>query len=201
MQQPRRQPLFPWLKQVSPMIQGQQGRNKPRPAQKMPFFTPLEAPDQQARTAATYRLGSVRGWPGALGRIGGCLLILVIAGVPAWVATGQLPAGSPSGRLGTERSVAIDVALDQSTSHQQLRSREGSLLQDQLGTFKLRGDRIAFVPADSQQSYCVLENLMLERVWRVLSESHGRKWRVSGIITEYRGANYLLLTRAVVLAE
>jgi hypothetical protein len=48
----------------------------------------------------------------------------------------------------------------------------------------------------------VLENLALERIGRALDESRGtRLWVVSGLITEYRGANYLLVSKAVMQAD
>jgi hypothetical protein len=44
----------------------------------------------------------------------------------------------------------------------------------------------------------VLENLALERIVRILNETRGqRQWLVSGTITEYRGSNYLLISKAV----
>jgi hypothetical protein len=45
----------------------------------------------------------------------------------------------------------------------------------------------------------VLENLALQRISQVLDENRGpRQWIVSGLITEYRGSNYLLVTKAVI---
>jgi hypothetical protein len=45
----------------------------------------------------------------------------------------------------------------------------------------------------------VLENLQLERILRTLAESRAqRQCIVSGVITEFRGANYLLVTKAVI---
>ena len=79
------------------------------------------------------------------------------------------------------------------------RLREGSRLNDVAGEFDFAGDRIAFFPADSKESFRVLENLALERVSRILSEGQNKpQWSVSGVITEYRGVNYLLVTKAVI---
>lgn len=82
------------------------------------------------------------------------------------------------------------------------RQREGTRLTDVSGRFEIAGDRVTFFPAASRESYRLLENLALERVAQVLSESRSRQeWTVSGTLTEYRGANYLLLTKAVIRAQ
>ena len=79
------------------------------------------------------------------------------------------------------------------------RQREGTRLTEVSGRFELAGDRVTFSPAASKESYRLLENLALERVSQVLSESRARQeWTVSGTLTEFRGGNYLLLTKAVI---
>ena len=79
------------------------------------------------------------------------------------------------------------------------RLREGARLTDAKGSFGFAGDRIAFHPDGSSDSFRVLENLALERISRVLSEGHGpRSWIVSGTIMEYRGTNFLLVQKAVI---
>lgn len=83
------------------------------------------------------------------------------------------------------------------------RLREGTRLVEVVGTFQAIGaDGITFSPRGSKDSYRVLENLALERIGRTLDETRGtRMWVVSGLITEYRGANYLLVSKAVMQAE
>jgi hypothetical protein len=82
------------------------------------------------------------------------------------------------------------------------RLREGSKLTDVSGSFEFAGDRVAFVPDGSNDSLRVLENLALERVSRLLTEGRGsRSWVVSGVLTEFRGANFLLVTKATVKLE
>jgi hypothetical protein len=77
------------------------------------------------------------------------------------------------------------------------RAREGTLLNDELGSFEFVGDRVVFVPAGSRDSFRVLENLALERVVRELGDGRDqRNWVVSGQFTEYKGANYLLVTKS-----
>ena len=78
------------------------------------------------------------------------------------------------------------------------RLRENTRLVDIAGTFQaIGGDSVAFQPAGGKESLRVLENLALERISRSLEDNRGSKWTVSGLVTEYRGSNYLLVTKAV----
>jgi hypothetical protein len=82
------------------------------------------------------------------------------------------------------------------------RLREGHVLTDVQGTFDTAGNRMQFRPADGSSSLRVLENLALERVTRILEETRSdRLWLVSGTVTEYRGENYLLITRVVLTSR
>ena len=82
------------------------------------------------------------------------------------------------------------------------RLREGTRLLDAPGRFTAVGDRASFIMDESGRSLGVLENLALDRIFRVLKESQGRtQWSVSGTITEYNETNYLLLTKAVQLGK
>jgi hypothetical protein len=80
------------------------------------------------------------------------------------------------------------------------RLREGTRLTEIAGSFvAVGGDSITFSPAGSKDSYRVLENLNLQRISQQLDANRGqRQWIVNGIITEFRGANYLLVNKAVV---
>lgn len=79
-----------------------------------------------------------------------------------------------------------------------LRLREGTRVADVVGRFEVAGDRVSFVAVDSTGSWRVLENLALERIGRVLAENRASpQWTVSGTVTEFNGANYLLVTKAV----
>jgi hypothetical protein len=81
------------------------------------------------------------------------------------------------------------------------RQREGTKLVEQSGTFEFLGDRAAFVPTGGKESYRVLENLALERISRQQGDVRSsQEWLISGVLTEYRGANYLLMTKAVARA-
>jgi hypothetical protein len=78
------------------------------------------------------------------------------------------------------------------------RWREGSRLVDRSGSFKLAGDRVTFVSSDGKLKFDGLENLAIERIARTIADSPDPlEWSISGLITEYRGANYLLVTQAV----
>jgi len=114
---------------------------------------------------------------------------------------GAEPSGlpdSPPPRLATGSSTAADSLGGNSKPAERL--REGTRLVDVVGTFQTTGgDSISFFREGSKDSYRVLENLALQRVGQVLEENRGtRQWVVSGTITEYRSANYLLVSKAVV---
>ncbi len=96
---------------------------------------------------------------------------------------------------GAERPAATsDNSQDVTPVPQRL--REGSRIVDRVGELRETGGRVAFYPDGETYSLQLLENLALERVARDLDQNP-RKWSISGTVTEYRGANYLLLQRAV----
>jgi hypothetical protein len=79
------------------------------------------------------------------------------------------------------------------------RLREGTEITGQTGYFKQDGDGATFVTDDGFE-LGGLPNLNLERVVRTLKtadETSTIRWRVNGVITEFSGRNYLLITRAV----
>jgi hypothetical protein len=82
------------------------------------------------------------------------------------------------------------------------RFREGTRLVDRMGHFRTTGDRLIFYSQQDDRRLSALENLALERVARVISESaDSHQWSVSGIVTEYHGQNYLLVTRAILKTD
>jgi hypothetical protein len=82
------------------------------------------------------------------------------------------------------------------------RFREGTHLVDRIGRFKVATDRVTFSEQEDELEFPTLENLALERVARIVSDSSGElQWSVSGTVTEFRGQNYLLITRALLKAE
>lgn len=77
--------------------------------------------------------------------------------------------------------------------------REGTLISDARGKFQLAKDRVAFIDESNRTPIVCLENLMLQRVLSYVSEDENRRqrWLVTGKITEFEGANYLWIDRAV----
>ena len=81
---------------------------------------------------------------------------------------------------------------------QEERVREGTELTDVLGYFTSTGNRVTFIEAEGGSRFAGLENLNLERISKMISKAPKQMdWEVSGEVTEYRGANFLLVRRAV----
>lgn len=97
-----------------------------------------------------------------------------------------------------QRKSESHSAKAESTAREGSRLREGLELKDEVGEFRDAGGRIAFYPANRKVTLTVLESLALERVYSELEQRlERRRWSVSGTVTEYRGGNYLQITRAV----
>jgi hypothetical protein len=130
------------------------------------------------------------------------MLLFTLAAGATLAQSANRAARRPAAPPRSTGSAAIDAALDApSETEPAMRLREGTLLTDQRGTFQLTGQRITFCPQDGQHTFCVLENLAAERIWRVMGEAQRRVFRVSGVVTEYRGSNYLLLKRVILTGE
>jgi len=79
------------------------------------------------------------------------------------------------------------------------RIREGTTIHDRAGYFRQDGDGATFV-TEGGLEFGGLPNLNLERVVRTLKtldESKSNRWSVSGVVTEFSGRNFLLISRAV----
>jgi len=88
---------------------------------------------------------------------------------------------------------------DNASDHSKRRMREGTTVHDRVGYFRQDGDGATFVTAEGLE-LGGLPNLNLERVVRVLKtldESKANRWSVSGMVTEFSGRNFLLISRAV----
>ena len=60
------------------------------------------------------------------------------------------------------------------------------------------GDRVVFVSSERKDRYVTLENLNLERIVQALDDQPRRRlWKVTGMLTEYQGENYLLVEKAL----
>ena len=131
-----------------------------------------------------------------------CPIIATAALCFAWGATafGQLNEGG--GEAEELRNAETSLTGDEVNAE---RAREGTQLIRQLGRFTTTGDRLTFHVAGSETQYLGLENLALERIGKVLvdrrDQANELQWEVTGVLTEYRGTNYLLVTRALVKAK
>ena len=130
-------------------------------------------------------------------------LFLVLAiGLLATEGKASEPAGSVANSPDFRSTPADAAATNAPESGKKTseRLREGTRLIDVPGTFvSLGADNVTFAPTGGKDAYRVLENLALQRVSQQLDENRGpRQWIVSGLITEFRGSNYLLVTKAVV---
>lgn len=109
--------------------------------------------------------------------------------------------GGAAAFLGLVASLAdggMSNLADSAASREEFRLREGAVLQDEPGVFQDTGDRIVFQARSRKAPLTVLENLALERISAALEEDRTpRQWTVSGVVTEYRGGNYLLISRAL----
>lgn len=120
----------------------------------------------------------------------GVLALIVAAGVAVVLPVATTPAA------GLRQDRAAAPATEQQSQLE--RYREGMRLEDERGEFQRSAGRWAFRCASSGARFIVLENLGLQRVTEQVTESpDATEWTASGTITEFRGARYLLLTRAV----
>lgn len=115
------------------------------------------------------------------------LLAAALIGAPASNATDE-----------DARAAAHETDVESTPPQANLRVREGTEVVDQTGHFRISGGRVVFFTADGQRRLVGLENLNLERIARTVAETpQTLEWDVTGTITEYRGANFLLIQRAV----
>lgn len=98
-----------------------------------------------------------------------------------------------------------DVNGDGAGVVRRLLRREGSEIKDVVGSITKRGSNIIFAPSDQSTPLILLPGQLLERVefYQQVQTRLGRDlpWRISGLITEYRGSNYLLITAATLLEQ
>jgi len=77
--------------------------------------------------------------------------------------------------------------------------REGTELVNQAGYFRVTGERVTFFTEDGRGRFVVLENLNLERIAKAIADEPAQsEWIVTATVTEFRGANFLFIRRAVV---
>lgn len=114
------------------------------------------------------------------------------------VSTGE---ASPIAQAG--QTTASETTIDDSETRFEesgmTRLRQGKPIKDPNAVFQIVGERISCNLSQYKLSVIALENLTLERVHHYLMRGGSNPtWEVEGVITEYEGANYLLLERAIV---
>ena len=132
----------------------------------------------------------------------------------AWVVAGisVLRAQSPSSEIAESRGangkgatlrlspLAAEMIEDDQSAVSDVSAnlrREGTHLREERGRFEFSGDRILFITSESKTRFLGLENLNLQRIAQISDGSaDALEWTVSGVITEFQGTNYLLVTRA-----
>jgi hypothetical protein len=139
--------------------------------------------------------------PGALDRAPMAGLMCAGALLLGVALAGARPTNSAeSGAAKSHGDPAVKVA-DENTEKTAL-VRENAELAEKAGQFVIDGGRVIFIAADSQSRFIVLENLTLQSVANGIAGNPARQtWAVSGKVTEYQGANYLLLTRVQLQPE
>jgi hypothetical protein len=76
------------------------------------------------------------------------------------------------------------------------RLHEGGEITNQAGYFESDGRRLAFVSADNEHRFTMLENGALEEVAATVAGGGKQgEWIVSGQVFEYQGVNFLLINR------
>jgi hypothetical protein len=123
-----------------------------------------------------------------------CLLTVIILTTVFLVRVGAAEHQPDGANSGAENA---PLASDDAAEANRKRVREGTNI-DKTGYFRTTGDRVTFYADNGKMRYRGLENLMLERIARTIEDNPGQlEWKVTGIVTEYRGANFLLVTHAV----
>ena len=149
----------------------------------------------RGRALQVFQLVSKSSWPA----------LIVVASIVALGLAVAMASAQPSnqtdgsdGKSAAGKSAAGEPAGEAFQTRADSRIREGTELVDQAGHFRLTGDRVTFFSEGSKGRFVVLENLNLERVARMIAENPDYlKWSVTATVTEYRGANYVFIRKAV----
>ncbi len=80
--------------------------------------------------------------------------------------------------------------------------REGKSIQKLKGSIRVVQSRYIFFPQGDSFRFVLLENLNLERIARAMAErTEETVWEIDAEITEFNGANYLLIDRAQIAMD
>jgi len=119
--------------------------------------------------------------------------LMVVAVIAAPALSQESPPGVPP--YGYRAEPMDDSGGDD--ANRSGRMREGAEFTG-YGFFRATGDRVTFYDDAGNVRFRGLENLTLERIGRAIEETPTQvRWKVKGVITEFRGANFLLVTHAV----
>ncbi len=92
------------------------------------------------------------------------------------------PDGSPAGKAAVKKRI-----------------REGAALIEKRVFFRETGNRTTLYTVDENDRFVCLENLNLQRILQAIEEKPERSiWKIDGTFTEFKGENFVLITRAVV---
>ncbi|MDR0705294.1 MAG: hypothetical protein LBF88_09940 [Planctomycetaceae bacterium] len=82
------------------------------------------------------------------------------------------------------------------------RNREGTIFQGKKVFFRQTGNRTTMYTENDNERFVCLENLNLERILKAMDEKPSRTtWKIDGEFTEFRGENYVLIRRAIIVQE
>lgn len=105
--------------------------------------------------------------------------------------------GAPSLRLSPLSAEMIEDTQSPVSDDTANLRREGTQIREERGHFEFNGDRVAFIATETKTRFIGLENLNLQRIAQILGGSADPlEWTVNGVVTEYQGTNFLLVTRA-----
>ncbi len=125
------------------------------------------------------------------------IAVVFAAGMALQAEDPSIPSSRSRGRRGSRTTAGTGTSSSKIT-----RLRQGTILEKVKGEFRLAGDRVAFYPLDLDvKEMTVLENLALERLSELVAENRRRVWLINATVTEFRGKNYLLVSRAVLTSE
>lgn len=99
-----------------------------------------------------------------------------------------------------EAAPGNDSPSEESPQSQNVRPRvrEGTVLPETAGVIRQTGDRYSFFATSGTLRLVVLENLALERLLLAQQTYPGTViWQIRGVMTEFKGQNYLLIERGI----
>lgn len=134
--------------------------------------------------------------------LAGLLISVLVIAFSLRSSSAQEPTpNAPVAKPAVESTPAIKSGIDGYQTNG--RWREGTRLYQVQGIFSTNGDRLQFTTTDGKVQIITTENLLAERVMRTIQESSDSSlaWTIQGTMTEYKGANFLTLNYASILAK